>query len=163
MIVVLMGVAGVGKTRIGKAVAERLGWPFYDADDFHSPVNIARMAGGLPLAEPERHEWYDNLIALLRRLDAEEENAILACSALRSDFRSRLRSSAADVRFVFLKCDISLCEERARHRENHYFKAGLVQTQFDALEEPHDAVEIDASRSPDAIVESILDNLGIPG
>ncbi|HUP64132.1 MAG TPA: gluconokinase [Thermoanaerobaculia bacterium] len=163
MIVVLMGVAGAGKTLIGKALAERLGWHFYDADDFHSPENIVRMAAGLPLADPDRHDWYDRLIALLARVDTEGKNAILACSALRSDFRSRLRSSASDVRFVFLNCDISLCEERARNRENHYFKAGLVQTQFDALEEPHDAMEIDASQNPEAIVESILEGLGIRG
>ena len=150
-----MGVAGSGKTRIGTQLAQDLGWRFIDADDFHPPENIARMAAGIPLTDADRETWLATLKTLLASIDSRGDDCVLACSALRSDFRERLSADLRDVRFVYLHGDIALCSERLRSRAGHFFRAELLQSQFDALEEPRDALLVDASEEPDAIVATI--------
>lgn len=156
-----MGVAGAGKTRVGSALAETLGWPFFDADDFHPPENIERMTAGVPLSPAHRTPWLSELRALLLRLDAQRTDAVLACSALEGQFRERLRSGVADLRFAYLRAGEKLIAARLRTREQHFMPAALVPSQFAALEEPEDTLTLDASESPGAIVARIRAAFGV--
>ncbi|HYO77872.1 MAG TPA: gluconokinase [Thermoanaerobaculia bacterium] len=155
MIAVVMGVAGCGKTLIGRSVAARLGWTFYDADDFHPEANVEKMRAGIALADADRDQWLARLAALLADLDARGERAVLACSALRHAYRTRLAGSASGVLFVFLKGTYELFEERLRQRTNHFFGFELLRSQFDLLEEPEEAIVVDASQTVDAVTTQI--------
>ena len=110
-----MGVAGSGKTRVGRALAESLGWPFHDADDFHPPANVAKMAAGLPLTDDDRWPWLDRIVDALRQIGADGGNAVLACSALRQIYRDRI-ARAGNVRFVYLKGDLATIAARLADR-----------------------------------------------
>lgn len=151
-----MGVAGAGKTLIGRALASTLGWPFFDADDFHPPSNVRKMTAGIPLEPEDRSSWLEAIRAALRPIDAQGDNAVLACSALRRDFRESLREGLSAVRYVYLKADADLVRARVSAREGHFMPASLVESQFATLEEPDDAIVVDASREPDAIVAEIV-------
>lgn len=161
MIIVVMGVAGSGKTRVGHALAERLGWPFFDADDFHSRENVAAMSAGVPLSEMDREPWLAALRALVLRLDGAGSHAVLACSALRASFRDRLREGVADLRYVYLRGDEELIARRLVARTNHFMPPDLLASQFAALEEPEDELVLDASQEPEAIIDSIRRALGV--
>lgn len=156
-----MGVAGSGKTRVGSALAKALGWPFFDADDFHSPENITRMSSGVALTDLDREPWLAALRHLLQRLDAEHRDAVLACSALRAQFRDRLRAAARHVRYVYLRASAELVAQRLATRTGHFMRAELLTSQLSALEEPEDAVAIDAALPPDDIVAEIRTALGV--
>src|SRR5512145_1834630 len=101
MLLVLMGVSGAGKTTVGRLLAEQLGWAFHDADDFHPAANVAKMRAGEPLTDADRLPWLDALHALLTRLAAAHESAVLACSALKASYRQRLGAGVPDLRFVY--------------------------------------------------------------
>lgn len=156
-----MGVAGSGKTRVGSALAKALGWPFFDADDFHSPENITRMSSGVALTDLDREPWLAALRHLLQRLDGEHRDAVLACSALRAQFRDRLRAAARHVRYVYLRASAELVAQRLAARTGHFMRAELLASQLSALEEPEDAVAIDAALPPDDIVAEIRTALGV--
>ena len=158
MIVVLMGVAGSGKTTIGRALAASLRWPFYDADDFHPPANVAKMAAGIPLTDDDRWPWLDRIVVALAKAGADDGNAVLACSALRQSYRDRL-ARAGNVRFVFLKGDLATIAERLAVRSHKYMPASLLPSQFATLEEPSDALVIDIRTDPQAQVAAIRDGL----
>ena len=149
MIVVLMGVSGCGKTKVGKALAADLGWPFFDGDDFHPQANVAKMAAGTPLTDADRWPWLDRL--------ATEMGAVLACSALKQAYRDRIASrakSAGDFRFVYLKGDYDTIFPRVAHRTHRYMPAALLASQFATLEEPKDAIVIDvATPIPEKIAQ----------
>lgn len=151
-----MGVAGSGKTLIGTRLAQRLGWRFLDADNFHPPENITRMAAGTALTETDREPWLFTLRALLHAIDTQHENVVLACSALRAQFRRRLTAGLRDAHLVYLRADATLLSARLQSRIGHFFPARLLQSQFDDLEEPSDALQIDASEDPEVIVEHIF-------
>lgn len=151
MIVVIMGIAGAGKTRVGSALAQSLGWPFFDADDFHPQPNVARMAAGEPLTDDDREPW----LHALQQLISSVPNAVLACSALRERFRERLAGAARDVVFVYLRVDPALAERRMRTREGHYMPPSLLSSQLEALEVPSDAIEVDGALEVPAIVAEI--------
>jgi gluconokinase len=156
MIVVVMGVAGAGKTVVGSALAARLGWPFFDADDFHSPENVAKMAAGIPLTDADREPWLAALHALVARQAAANVDSVLACSALRATFRRRLAGAAPNVVSVYLRVTPAVAQARVANRSGHYMKAALVPTQFEALEPPDDAITIDGSAAVDEIVDTIV-------
>jgi gluconokinase len=160
MTIVLMGVTGSGKTTIGELLSERLGWRFYDADDFHSPENKAKMHAGVPLTDDDRLPWLASLRKLLVDKEKAGENLILACSALRRKFRRDLSAGVPDVKFVHLKGSQDLIAERLAERKNHYMNPDLLGSQFDALEEPEEALTVDISGTPEKIAEEILDQLG---
>jgi gluconokinase len=160
VIVVLMGVTGVGKTTIGRLVAEDLGWAFLDADDFHPPANVAKMRAGIPLDDVDRDPW---LCALRSEIDtrlARGDSAVLACSALKQSYRDRLNASEA-VRFVHLRGDANLIRERLLARSGHYMDPGLLASQFAALEEPQGVLAVDIGASPREIASRIEVELGV--
>jgi gluconokinase len=159
VIVVLMGVAGSGKTTVGTLLAARLGWRFIDADDFHSPEEIQHMAAGRPLSDDERQPWLDRLRRVLAACVARGENAVLACSALKDSYRRQLTIDAESVRFVYLKADPAVIRQRVRNRSGHFFKENLLDSQYVALEEPSDALTIDAGDEPERLVQRISDAL----
>ena len=142
MIVVLMGVCGSGKTTVGEPLAAALGWPFYDADGFHPPANVAKMASGTPLVDDDRWPWLDRIAAEMARVNDSGGNAVLACSALKDAYRERI-ARAGDVRFVFLRGDYATIAGRLATRQHEYMPASLLASQFATLEEPADALVID--------------------
>lgn len=155
MVIVVMGVAGSGKTTVGRALAASLGRPFFDADDFHPPENIARMRAGVPLTDADREPWLASLCALIERADAAGEDLVLACSALRARFRERLRAAAKDLRYVYLDAGRDVIAHRLAERTGHFMSRNLVASQFADLEEPDDALVLDASRAPKELVAEI--------
>ena len=160
MIVVLMGVSGSGKTKVGRTLAASLGWSFYDADEFHPPANVAKMAAGTPLTDDDRWPWLDRIVDVLRQAGAEGRNAVLACSALRQVYRDRL-ARAGDVRFVYLKGDRATIAARLATRTHEYMPASLLPSQFATLEEPADALAIDVSDDLEAKIDAIRTRLGL--
>ena len=155
MIIVIIGVAGAGKTLIGSLLAADLGWPFLDADDFHPAANVAKMRSGMPLRDEDRAAWLDRLCAALTEIAASGRSAVLACSALKRAYRERLAAAGGDVRVVYLKGSFELIDTRLRERKDHYFGAELLPSQFAALEEPDDAVVLDIDAAPQTIVRQI--------
>ena len=123
MNVIVFGVSGVGKTTIGKLLAEQLGWQFYEADDFHPRANIEKMRSGRPLTDEDRWPWLERLREQITRSITAKDNAVLACSALKRAYRDRLRVSD-DVTFVFLRGDYALIAEQLRHRRPTLFSRG---------------------------------------
>jgi gluconokinase len=142
MIVVVMGVCGCGKTTVGKALAAALGWRFFDADDFHPPASIEKMAAGIPLTDTDRWPWLDRLAAEMGAIERAGGHAVLACSALRQAYRDRL-AVAGDVRFAHLRGDRATIAARVAARPGHYMPATLVDSQFAALELPAEAIDVD--------------------
>jgi gluconokinase len=159
MIVVLMGVSGSGKTTIGAGLAERLGWPFLDGDDFHPPQNVAKMKAGTPLTDEDRWPWLDRLNAELRVREARGESAILACSALKQAYRDRLARGVADWRLVFLHGSFELLQRRMKERKHRYMPASLLKSQFATLEPPEKAIRIDVAEPLERSVERIREAL----
>jgi gluconokinase len=135
MIVVVCGVAGVGKTTIGRSLAQELIWEFYDADNFHPAANIEKMKAGIPLTDEDRWPWLDRLRQLIERCFAADENAVIACSALKRTYRDRLRVTE-EVRFVFLRASRAQVTEQLHGRRGHFMPATLLNSQFTDLEEP---------------------------
>jgi gluconokinase len=156
MFIILMGVAGSGKTTIGKAVATRLGWRFYDGDDFHPPANVAKMAAGIPLTDDDRAEWLAALAELIRNGLQKGGSGVLACSALKEKYRAMLQVNPEQVKLVYLKGSYEVILARLQNREAHFMKPAMLASQFETLEEPPDALVEDITLSPDTIVEDIL-------
>ncbi|HWR87086.1 MAG TPA: gluconokinase [Acidiferrobacterales bacterium] len=159
MIVVLMGVSGCGKTTIGQILSEKLGWPLFDADEFHCAASIDKMRNGIPLEDADRWPWLDRMNAMLREREARGESVLLACSALKQAYRDRLSKGTAEIRWIYLKGQFELIRERLEARKGHYMKAGLLESQFAALEEPENALSVDIDESPNSIADSILRRL----
>lgn len=157
-IIVVMGPAGAGKTTIGRLLAESLGWRYLEADDFHSSANIERMRHGIPLTDSDRAPWLASLRDALRDAVAEGDQVVLACSALKKAYRRALvppNVKPGAVRFVYLRATAALLRDRLAHRVGHFAGPELVDTQLQTLEEPRDALWVDASRPPDEIVGRI--------
>ncbi|MBW4695044.1 MAG: gluconokinase [Lyngbya sp. HA4199-MV5] len=154
MIILVMGVSGSGKTTIGSRLAERLHWSFYDADTFHPAANIDKMRQGIPLSDVDRLPWLMALQQAITGWLRTHTNAVLACSALKSEYRQMLCLSP-QVKPVYLKGSFEFIQQRLQQRQGHYMKADLLQSQFDTLEEPEDALQIDITQPPEAIVADI--------
>jgi len=160
MVIVLMGVAGSGKTSVGQALARRLKWPFRDADDFHPAGNREKMQHGIPLDDDDRRPWLEAVRgSIVQFLDAKK-SAIFACSALKQAYRQLLSGDSEDVSFVYLKGSPELIARRLAKRRSHFFDRALLQSQFDDLEEPRGVLEVDISLPPATIVDVIIAALG---
>jgi gluconokinase len=151
VIVVVMGVSGSGKSTVGALLAQRLGAEFLDADEFHPPENVAKMAAGVPLTDADRKPWLERLNAELQ----QRNNAVLACSALKESYRHAL-TQGIDCRFVHLRGTIELIRARMQTRSHRYMPASLLESQFATLEPPADAIEADIAEPPERCVELIL-------
>ncbi len=157
--IIVMGVAGSGKTTIGRLLAARLGCPFYDADDYHPPANVAKMAGGLPLDDDDRAGWLVALAGLISQGLARGERGVIACSALKRAYRAVLRVDEQRVLFVYLRGDYDAIQARLLSREGHFMPAALLSSQFEALEEPARAISVEAGLEPNRIVAAIVEQL----
>jgi gluconokinase len=160
MFVVLMGVAGSGKTTIGQKLAAELGWKYYDADDFHPPSNVLKMSRGVALTDADRLPWLEALGALVRSCLERGENAVLACSALKEKYRRYLLPDER-VHLVYLKGEYGLIQERLRNRSGHFMKPEMLDSQFAALEEPEPSVHFDITSPPSEIISAIRSRLDI--
>ena len=156
---IVMGVSGSGKTTVGKALASKLGWDFYDADDFHPPENITKMEQGIPLNDSDRSPWLASLHDLIESCLARNRPGILACSALKERYRQTLLEGNDAVQLIYLKGSYKLLWSRMSARTDHYMKPEMLQSQFEALEEPTNALTVDVSQSVAEIVREILQQL----
>ena len=163
-LVVVLGVSGAGKTAVGQAVAERLGWPFRDADALHAPASVAKMARGEGLTDAERAPWLASLHALLRRHAARGEPLVLACSALRARYRERLaeglEAAPLPLRWVWLDAPPDVIERRLAARQGHFAGAALLPSQLAAFEPPAEAWRVQTARPLPEVVAAVLDRLG---
>jgi len=158
-----MGVAGSGKTTIGEALAAATGWEFSDADLFHSAVALEKMAKGEALTDEDRAPWLETMQNAIALWLQEDKNVILACSALKANYRQILNGDDSRVKFIYLKGSYELIEQRLRDRTGHFMKADLLPSQFDTLEEPSatQAFYVDISQSLEAIVQDIKNFLNV--
>jgi gluconokinase len=152
-----MGVVGAGKTTIGKLLAQKLGSQFADADDFHSDVNKAKIARGIPLTDSDRAPWLAALHQAIEQWNSDGRNVALACSALKQSYRKELE--VGPVRFVYLKGDYELISRRLHSRHGHFATQSILKSQLADLEEPPDAITVTVDKSPDEVVSEIIRQL----
>ena len=158
--VVLMGVSGSGKTSVGESLSQATGWPFFDGDNYHPIENVEKMANGVPLNDKDRQPWLDRLRELNDEYLEKDRSLIVACSALKETYRDTLRGTReADVLFVHLAGSFELIFERMSEREGHYMKAEMLQSQFQTLEDPKDAIEIAIDYDVAKITREILNKI----
>ncbi|HET8701070.1 MAG TPA: gluconokinase [Nitrococcus sp.] len=163
-IVLVMGVSGSGKTTVAAMLAGRLHWPFADGDDFHSPENIAKMHSGIPLDDDDRLPWLQAIAAQIDRWRAEHSNGVVVCSALKRRYRDLIIGARPGVRLVYLQGDRALIARRLAARHGHFMPGSLLQSQFDALEEPapeEQAISIWIGKPPVALVDEIIAALAV--
>lgn len=159
MIILLMGVAGSGKTTVGRLLAERLRWSYYEADDFHPAANKAKMGAGVPLNDEDRAPWLEAIHRAMQDCARQERPAVFTCSALKARYREVLGEGLTQLKWVYLNASRELLLDRLRHRSAHFMKASMLDSQFAALEPPKDALAIDVRQSPEEIVDLIVRHL----
>lgn len=157
MVIVLMGVSGSGKSTIGPKLAAALGCPFYDGDDYHSREAKEKMGRGTALTDEDRAPWLRTLAGEMKKWEAKGPLSILACSALKQKYRAQL-SQEVPVQWIHLKGDKALIRSRLEARQGHFAK-DLLESQFEALEEPKEAMVIDISADPGKIVDELVKKL----
>ncbi len=156
-LIVVMGVSGCGKSTIGKALATKLGVPFFDGDDFHPEANIKKMTSKIPLSDEDRWPWLQTLANLLST-NYHEKGCVLACSALKKEYRKILRIND-HVKFLFLDVPRDLVTSRQAARLNHFMPTALLDSQFAALEPPADAIVVDNKGQVEDVVKEAVDKL----
>nr|WP_292960702.1 gluconokinase [Muricauda sp. UBA7809] len=157
-VIVIMGVSGSGKSKIGKLLSEQLDRPFYDGDDFHPKANVEKMASGTPLTDEDRKEWLIQLNKLA--IDHRRKGAIIACSALKKNYRSILRAGMGNsMVFVYLKGSFELIKSRLKKRKGHFMPMDLLKSQFDTLEPPFKAITVSIEKTPENIIKEIVKQL----
>ena len=160
-LILIMGVSGCGKTTVAERVAAALQAPFIEADAIHSQENVAKMAAGVPLTDADRWPWLDAINRQAVELRARQPGhpVVLACSALKEAYRDRLRAASPALRIVYLKGNYNLILARMEARGGHFMKANMLRSQFEALEEPVEAIVIDISQPLETIVGQVLREL----
>ena len=161
-VIVIMGVSGSGKTTIGKKLSEKTGFPFYDADDFHPQENIEKMKNGIPLNTEDRLPW---LHILANKIEgwSKKNGGIIACSALKENYREILSSKFKSISWVYLSGSKNLIQTRMEQRQGHFMKTHLLDSQFDDLEIPNYGIPIDINQTPTYLVEEIISKLKLYG
>lgn len=152
----IIGVSGSGKSTLGKALAHKLGWDFFDADEFHTQENIAKMAAGIPLSDSDRARWLASLRNLLFSTLKAQHHPVLACSALKEPYRAQLLYGNPGIEIIFLKGSYHLIWARMSARKDHYMKPEMLKSQFDILEPPKDALILDIDLSVESMIEKIF-------
>jgi gluconokinase len=164
MIVIVVGVAGCGKTTVGIMLADRLRWSFADADAFHSQANIAKMRSGVPLTDADRQPWLAAIAAWMDERIAAGESAIAGCSALRQSYRDELLSGRPAARLAYLEISREVAHARLVARHGHFFTAALMDSQFAELEPPQETEQVivlDGTAAPDRLVAEIIERFGL--
>ena len=161
IIIVLMGVAGSGKTTVGKLLSSELAWLFVDTDDLHPYENIKKMASGVPLTDEDRKPWLKEAKRAFIELNHRDENAVFAFPGLKQKHRRHVLDDNSSIKLVHLTGDFDLIHKRLLARKGHFFPAYLLSSQFDILQPPMEALRIDVSSSPSDIVNTIRNRLGI--
>jgi gluconokinase len=161
MIVILMGVAGSGKTTVGRLLASALGWRFYEGDDFHPRANIDKMQRSVPLTDDDRWPWLQALRQVIDACQAQGTSAVMACSALKQTYRDYLMHGCDEVKLVYLKGSYDLLSQRLAQRRGHFMPAGLLTSQFATLEEPQQGLSVDVSTAPEVLVAAIRQALQV--
>ena len=160
--VVVMGVSGSGKTTVAMRLVELLGWPFAEGDDFHPVANVEKMRSGRPLSDRDRKPWLAAVADWIGEQEVAGRSAVVSCSALKRAYREALRRNHPSVWFVHVSASPAGLKARLETRSGHYMPASLLASQLETLEEPSDALIVDISHSPGAIVEQILAELRGP-
>jgi gluconokinase len=160
MIVIVMGVAGSGKTTVGQLLAGQLRWQFADADDFHPASNVGKIRNGIALNDDDRAPWLKGLHVAITQWIADKHYVVLACSALKRSYRRELEVGP-EVRFVYLKGSASQIAERLRARHGHFAGEQILASQFADLEEPEGAVTVEIAATPQQIIATIRSKLGL--
>jgi gluconokinase len=158
--VLLMGVAGSGKTTVGQKLAAALGWSFRDADEFHPPANVAKMSSGVPLTDHDRAPWLAAIRAHIESSLARGESGVVTCSALKETYRAAVVSDTGRVKLVHLAGEFDLIFSRMQARQ-HFMKPEMLRSQFEALEVPANAVTVGITKTPDEIVAEIRQRLDL--
>lgn len=161
-VIVVMGVASSGKTSLGERLAERLGWPFRDADSFHPPANVAKMSSGIPLTDEDRKPWLAAIAAWIDELRGNGGNGIVTCSALKKAYRDVIVGDRPDVALVYLRGSRELIGQRMAARQHHFMPPALLDSQFATLEEPgadENPLVVQVEASKEAIVEQVVREL----
>ncbi|MEB3212105.1 MAG: gluconokinase [Leptolyngbyaceae bacterium] len=164
MVILLMGVSGSGKTTVGCLLAQRLEYHFADADDWHSDANRQKMSQGIPLSDGDRQPWLQALHTSIENWISADENVVLACSALKQSYRDQLAGPQmskhpSKVQWVYLTGDYELIRQRLRNRTDHFMSDALLKSQFEALEEPKDAIVVNIDHDVETIVSAIATHL----
>ena len=156
-----MGVSGAGKTTIGRALADELDWQFADGDEFHPTANIDKMRQGQALTDSDRQPWLQRMHAAIVEYISKNQSVVLACSILKADYRATVAAGCeARLRLVYLKGSLQLFRRRLAHRVGHFMPQKLLASQFAILEEPADALVVDAALPPEEIIRHIRSALG---
>ena len=159
MVIVVLGPMGCGKTTIGTLLAEKVGWNFADADDYHPEANKIKMGSGIPLDDSDREPWLEILKNLIDDHHHKDQGLVLACSALKEKYRDLLGIDNKDVYSVFLKGSLPLLEQRLKARSHEYMSNTLLQSQLETLEEPQSGCVVDIDDSPEGICQKIITEL----
>lgn len=159
-VLILMGVSGTGKSTIGQALSEKLNWPYFEGDKFHSPANVEKMRAGIPLNDDDRGPWLLSIRTAIEEHLASAGSAIFACSALKASYREILQKEDKRIKFIFLHASYELILSRMNSRKHEYMPASLLKSQFETLEEPKNAIKVSVNQAVDKIVEEILEKLG---
>lgn len=163
--IVVMGVSGSGKSRVGRLLAERLGWTFADADDFHPVANVAKMRSGVPLDDADREPWLGALASVLRVAMSDRRPIVLACSALKRTYREQLGLPHPRMRLIHLTGPEDVLRQRIEQRAGHFMPASLLDSQLATLEPPSEAEQplvVDVSEPAENVVRRLTAALGLP-
>lgn len=158
MILIVMGVSGAGKSTVAEALVRATGWQFAEGDDYHSDANRTKMHSGTPLTDEDRAPWLASLHEVLQSWALRGESGILTCSALKQTYRDTLATGLPEgsYRFVLLEVPRAELQKRLEHRAGHFMSPQLLDSQLATLEEPKNALRIQAQGSPDEIASKIL-------
>lgn len=161
---VVMGVSGSGKSTVARLLADGLGWPMAEADDFHSPANIVKMESGIPLTDADREPWLRSLRDWISERDAAGESTVATCSALKRSYRDLLRGATSRVRFIHLSGTREVIGARLSGRSGHFMPPALLDSQYADLQPlgaDEDGITVDVEAAPEEIVERVRAGLGL--